>query len=59
LVEESTLGSAEPGFFREELCKAALRLCMCEHAVLGKLIDNRKPPGLPVSSVRFSRIISL
>jgi hypothetical protein len=25
LVEESTLSSAEPGFFREELCKATLR----------------------------------
>jgi hypothetical protein len=59
LVEESTLSSAEPGFFREEFCKAALRRCMCEHTALGKLIDDRRPPGLPVSSVCCSRGISL
>jgi hypothetical protein len=29
LVEESTLSSAELGSFREGLCKAALRRCMC------------------------------
>jgi hypothetical protein len=59
LVEESTLSSAEPGFFREELCKATLRRGMCEHAALGKLIDDRRPPGLLVSSVRCSPGISL
>jgi len=41
LVEESTLSSAEPGLFREKLCKAALRRSMCEHAAPGKLIDDR------------------
>jgi hypothetical protein len=28
LVEESTLSSAEPGSFREVLCKATLRRCV-------------------------------
>jgi hypothetical protein len=59
LVEESTLSSAEPGLFREKLCKAALKRGMCEHATLGKLIADRRPPGLPVRGVLFSRGISL
>ena len=59
VVEESTLSSAEPGSFREGLCEAALRQCMRKHLLLGRLLDDRRPPGYLLSGVRCSLGLSL
>lgn len=59
LVAESTLSFAELGFFREEHCKAALRCFALVRGALGKLFDDRRPLGLPVSSVHCSLGFSL
>jgi hypothetical protein len=59
VVEESTLGSAEPGSLREEPGEAVLRRCMREHVLPDKLSAGRRLPGLLVSRVHCSLGLSL
>lgn len=59
MVEKSTLSSAEPGSFREGFGKAALRRCMREHVLLGKVLADWRLPGLLVSGVHCSLGLTL
>lgn len=59
LVVESTLSSAELCYCRKGHGEAALRGCMRKPTSLGKLIDDQRPPDLPVGSVHCSQGLSL